>query len=98
MIIVRPAHQSWFTLHYVCACCWGDLGIDRDGPIDQFYCLEGEACSGKGFVTSQYAQRRLAESYNELQEVRRNYPDLDPHYPPEVKRNEKELLALLGFE
>lgn len=94
MIIIRGMDTS-FTRRYVCACCWGDLGIEFKGDPETYYCLKGpERCSGRGFVTRRYAERRLSESRGELAEVRRSYPDLDRR---RVRMSETQLLASLGF-
>lgn len=95
MNIVRGM-DTYFTRRYVCACCWGDLGVEAFGDPEVHYCLKGpERCSGNGFVTRRYAARRLEESHYELAEVRRNYPDIEPRIV--VQLNEAQLLKALGF-
>jgi len=81
---------------YVCAVCWGYVMptlVDHEiAPV----CVAAQAgqCDGVGFVTRKYAERRLAESRLELQEVYRNYPDL---FGPRPKRSEQQLMSELGF-
>lgn len=95
MQIIRGIDNR-FTRRYVCACCWGDLGVERNGNPDIFYCLKGpERCSGRGFVTRRYAERRLGESRFELSEVRRNYPNLEGKRQPVL--TEAQLLQSLGY-
>ncbi len=95
MIIVRGM-DNHFTRRYVCACCWGDLGVEAHGDPDVYYCLRGpERCSGKGFVTRRYAEKRLEESHYELLEVRHNYPNIEPSTA--VKLTEAQILQSLGY-
>ncbi len=95
MIIIRGIETS-FTRRYVCACCWGDLGVELHGDPEQYYCLKGEdRCSGKGFVTRNYAAKRLEESHYELLEVRRNYPSIEGRVT--VKLSEAQILQSLGY-
>lgn len=92
MVIVRGMDTA-FTRRYVCACCWGDLGVELRGDPDVYYCLKGDRCSGKGYVTRRYADKRRQESYFELAEVRRNYPNIEPA----PKLTEAQLIQALGF-
>lgn len=93
--IIRLAHDTPFTKRYVCATCWGDLGIEFKGDPEHYYCLRGPAlCSGRGFVTRRYAERRRSESFAEILEVRRNYPDLEGK---RANKSAQAVLAELGF-
>jgi len=95
-MICRPAHTTYFSNRYVCACCWGELGIDPRGDLAQYFCLKGsERCSGKGFVTRNYAERRRSDSIFELIEVEHNYPQFAR--PKRIFANEAEILEGLGF-
>lgn len=95
-IIIRLARDNHFTRRYVCACCWGDLGVEfKHENSGEYFCLKGpENCSGRGFVTRRYAEKRLVENLGELAEVKRNYPDLAGK---KVKQSAAAILAELGF-
>lgn len=58
---------------YVCSLCWGRLEADKvSATVYDLHCVNPE-CSGAGFVTKRYAERRLTDSYFEAVEVRHNY-------------------------
>lgn len=59
--------------NYVCSTCWGRLEADKVTMTEyDLHCVNPE-CSGAGFVTKRYAERRRTESYFEYVEVRQNY-------------------------
>ena len=63
---------------YACAQCHGPLVEQYDKSADLFIVVCPKKCLPGGFVTQIWADQRRAESAAELDEVARNYPQLDP--------------------
>lgn len=67
---------------YVCARCWGRLigkHIPGDaGHIDVVCAKSPDCCDGNGFVTAAYAEKARAQSWQDLWDVRWNYPHIEP--------------------
>lgn len=70
---------------YRCAQCFGVLVEVCDHGEWNVVCPK--RCDPGGFVSLVFAERRIAESAAELEEVARNYPSLDtrPKQSPEQK-------------
>ena len=77
---------------YRCAQCYGPLVEACDAGEWRVVCPK--RCEPGGFVTAAFVTRRLAESAAELEEVARNYPQLDkrPKQTPEQKRANRAAL------
>jgi hypothetical protein len=88
---------------YVCAVCWGDLSIIETDEGYRVICPKSNAgeCTGSGFVTRRYAQRRKEESKVEKMEVRYIY--IHQYKMPEIiglpreTKSQAQLLSELGF-
>lgn len=94
---MRPELVQSTIRRYVCAVCWGLLierrGADGEPEVVCYRHSLGE-CDGSGYVTRRYADERQALSGFELNEVRRNYPEL---FPSEALLTEAEIMKHLGF-
>lgn len=79
---------------YVCAQCLAPL-VER--AIDGAFTVQcPQACQPGGFITRTSAKHRIAESKAQLEEVARNYPQLDTR--PQLSQSQRTELnrALWG--
>ena len=76
--------QALRTKHkYVCNLCWGDLVVEQTDQVDErtgfllsdVYC-GNPGCTGTGFVTRFYAERRVNGSSLEYQDAYENLAEL----------------------
>lgn len=83
---------------YVCAVCWGSLVIDHiDARHDNVHCAQGDECTGQGFVTRKYAERRLKESASEYVEARWNLKEALRLKSSLTSKDEQAIYKELGF-
>jgi hypothetical protein len=76
---------------HCCAVCYGHLVTRYLGNNQAAIQCENPNCTGQGFVTRAWAERRKAEQVSEYFEVRVNYP----HLSSRPKRSEQELINSL---
>lgn len=100
-MIVTDPEALRLKHNYVCNICWGDIVIeqsrtelDKDGHLGTEVRCSNPDCSGTGFVSKNYAERRKTESHFELIEARNNLSEvlgLEKREPKSVEQNLKEM-------
>lgn len=81
-----------------CHCCWGDLEKIQIEPGKwEVRCRRAALglCSGGGFVSQHYVNKRLQQDAIDYQDARYNLKNI--LFPARPKANERELLQDLGF-
>ncbi len=88
-----------FTRKYVCSVCWGNLTrewVEGKHGVDAVYC-GNPGCSGTGFVTRKYAERRRDQSNSDYIEARHNLGKALNLPNPLAEKTADELIKELGF-
>jgi hypothetical protein len=93
-----------FIDRYRCSTCWGTLTFDRitddykDPDYNQVevHCEDVE-CSGMGFVSGKYVERRSSEDMADYQEARRNLKTALNLPDPNAGKTADQLIKELGF-
>lgn len=99
--LLHPDHKTArIKRTLVCSNCWGELKVEpsREPHVDLISCFNC-GMETRGYVSREWARQRKLESGLELNEVKRNYPELAPDGDNE-KANEasaEELIHEIGF-
>ena len=97
--IMDEAEAVKFTHRYVCSTCWGDLVADRiDGQrYDRSVHCGNENCSGAGFVTRKYVEKRRDDDHFDYLDAKRNLGEALGLPNPYKNQTVEDHLKALGF-
>lgn len=88
-----------FVQKYVCATCWGNLTkqwVEGKHHIDRVFC-DNPNCSGNGFVTRKYAERKLDQDHIDFIEARHNLEKVLNLPNPNKGKTADQLINELGL-
>lgn len=88
-----------FIDRYRCSTCWGWLtrDSDKENPMIVTVHCEKQDCTGAGFVTAKYVEKRRGESELDYREAKRNLSEALKLPNPNAGKTADQLLKELGF-
>lgn len=97
--VMDEAEAVKFIHRYVCSTCWSDLVADRiEGQrYDRSVHCGNENCSGAGFVTRKYVEKRRDDDHFDYLDAKRNLGEVLGLPNPNKGKTAEQLLAELGF-
>lgn len=97
--VLEEIEARKFIQRYACSTCWGEL-VAEPVKDERYTCLvhcSNPECTGAGFVTKHYIERRRTEDHFDRFEAERNLGEALGLQNPLKNKTTEELLHELGF-
>ena len=97
--VMDEAKAEKFIHRYVCSTCWGELVADQvEGQrYNRSVHCGNEGCSGPGFVTRKYVEKRRDADHFDFLDASRNLRKVLNLPDPNAGKTTDQLIKELGF-